>query len=133
MASPATGATTGATTGPGAGERAAHSKPRKSYIKRISDHIAYALIIYTMMLIFLVAGAINTSSMSVMPYLLLMLFIILVIPMARKLEKKWERLENSELSQSSLKTKFAIDRAKLWIGTFALPIILMVICKAVSG
>lgn len=117
----------------GRGDHDSSLKKRKSYAKRITDNIAYALIIYTLMLIFLVAGAITTNSMSVAPYLLLMLFIALVIPMARKLEKKWEMLDGSELSHSSLRKRFAIDRTKLWFGTFSLPLILMVICKALSA
>lgn len=116
-----------------AGERAARGKQAKPYAKRISDHIAYALIVYTLMLIFLVAGAIKTSSMSVFPYILLMLFIAVVIPMARKLEKKWEMLDGSELSDSSLIKRFAIDRTKLWIGTVALPLFLMAACSIISG
>ncbi len=116
-----------------AGERAASGKYEKTYAKRISDNIAYALIVYTMMLIFLVAGAIKTSSMSIFPYLLLIVFVAIVIPMARKLEKKWEMLDESELSDNSLGTRFTIDRTKLWVGTIALPLILMVVCRAVSS
>lgn len=116
-----------------ASESAAQGKQKKPYTKRISDHIAYALIVYTLMLIFLVAGAIKTSSMSVAPYLLLMLFVALVIPMARKLEKKWEMFDSSELSDNSLRKHFAMDRIKLWLGTFSLPLILMVVCKTLSA
>lgn len=116
-----------------AGERAAHGKHAKTYTKRISDNIAYALIVYTMMLIFLVAGAIKTSSMSIFPYLLLMLFVAVVIPMARKLEKKWEVLDESELSDNSLRNRYNMDRTKLWISTLSIPLILMVACSAISA
>lgn len=117
----------------GASDGGVSSKLKKTYTKRISDNIAYALIVYTMMLIFLVAGAIKTSGISILPYILLMLFVAFVIPMARKLEKKWEMLEQSELSDSSLNRRFNIDRTKLWIGAFALPLFLMGICTVISG
>ncbi len=116
-----------------ASEKGGSSQSKKTYTKRISDHIAYALIVYTMMLIFLVAGAIKTSGTSVMPYVMLMLFVAFVIPMARKLEKKWEMLDESELSDSSLNKRFTIDRTKLWLGTFALPLFLMGVCTLISG
>lgn len=121
------------TAGGHASQNRASSKPKKCYTKRISDNIAYALIVYTMMLIFLVAGAIKTDGVSIMPYILLMLFIVFVIPMARKLEKKWEMLDQSELSDSSLKRRYNIDRTKLWIGTFALPLFLTAVCTIISG
>lgn len=116
-----------------ASQNRASSKSEKTYTKRISDNIAYALIVYTMMLIFLVAGAIKTSGMSVMPYILLMLFVAFVIPMARKLEKKWEMLDQSELSESSLKRRYNIDRTKLWIGTLVFPLLLMGVCTVITG
>jgi len=119
--------------GRAADDRASAMQDRKSYAKRISDNIAYALIIYTMMLIFFVAGAIKTSSMSIFPYLLLLVFVAFVIPSARKLEKKWEMLDNSELSDSNLNKRFNIDRTKLWFGTFLLPILLMFVCKAAAS
>lgn len=117
----------------GATKRSESTKSKKSYTKRISDHIAYALIVYTMMLIFLVAGAIKTDGTSIMPYIMLMLFVIFVIPMARKLEKKWEVLDESELSISSLNRRFSLDRTKLWLGTFALPLFLMGVCTLISA
>ena len=116
-----------------ASEDRASSRAKKTYTKRISDNIAYALIVYTMMLIFLVAGAIKTSGTSIMPYILLMLFVAVVIPMARKLEKKWEMLDQSELSDSSLNRRFNIDRTKLWIGTLVFPLFLMGVCTLISG
>ncbi len=117
----------------GASQKRASSKTKKSYTKRISDNIAYALIVYTMMLIFLVAGAIKTSGTSVMPYIMLMLFVAVVIPLARKLEKKWEMLDQSELSDSSLNRRYNIDRVKLWIGTLVFPLFLMGVCTVISG
>ncbi len=120
-------------TGHAERSRAESGQYKKTYAKRISDNIAYALIVYTMMLIFLVAGAIKTSSLSVFPYLLLLLFVAVVIPMARRFEKKWEMLDASELSDNSLNTRFNLDRLKLWVGTIILPLFLTLVCKQVSG
>lgn len=116
-----------------ASQKRGSSQTKKTYAKRISDNIAYALIVYTMMLIFLVADAIKTSGTSVMPYIMLMLFVAVVIPLARKLEKKWEMLDQSELSDSSLNRRYNIDRAKLWIGTLVFPLFLMGVCTVITG
>ncbi|MEE9432893.1 MAG: hypothetical protein V3V15_01475 [Sphingorhabdus sp.] len=105
--------------------KAVHARSsRKSYTKRISDHVAVALIIYTLLLIFMVMPAMETEGMSILPLFLLVVFVALMIPFCRHIDKRWKLLEGSELSDSNLRSRFAIDRTKLWIVAIGAPVLL---------
>lgn len=111
-------------------EHAAHDRAyraRKSYAKRISDHVAVALVIYTLVLIFVTSPAMESEGTSILPYFMLVVFVAMVIPACRKMERRWEALEASDLSDGSLHTRFTKDRVKIWVGAIAIPAILAVI------
>jgi hypothetical protein len=108
-------------------EHATHSRAHKSYAKRISDHVAIALVVYTLMLIFITSPAMESSGTSILPYFMLVVFVAMVIPACRNMEHRWQALEVGELSGNSLETRFAFDRVKLWSGAIIIPIILAVL------
>jgi hypothetical protein len=100
----------------------AHAVPHKSYSKRISDHVAYALVVYTLMLIFVVTPAMESNGTSILPYFLLVVFVALLIPPYHKIEKKWQALQKADVGDSRLDTQFNVDRAKLWLSAILIPI-----------
>jgi hypothetical protein len=110
--------------------RAEHATLRiqKSYSKRMSDHVAFALVIYTLALIFLVTPRMESDGTSIFPYFLLVLLVALVIPPCRNLERRWQALQATDNGDGSLDRKFNADRAKLWIATIALPAIFALVC-----
>ena len=105
-------------------EHATHSRARKSYSKRMSDHVATALVIYTLALIFVTAPTMESKGTSILPYMMLVIFVAMVIPACRNLERRWTILEASELSDGGLETRFNIDRAKLWMTAIGVPFLL---------
>lgn len=105
----------------------------KSFARQMSDHVAMALVVYTLLLIFLVTPAIETKGLSIVPYFLLILLVAAIIPLFRRLDRRWTMLDGSELSYDSLKSRFNIDRAKLWIVAIAVPLILVSLFRAVSA
>jgi hypothetical protein len=108
-------------------DQATHGRAHKSYAKRISDHVAVALVVYTLALIFITSPAMESDGTSILPYFMLVLFVAMVIPACRKFEQRWEALDNSELGHDSLATRFTVDRAQIWIGAIAIPAILAII------
>ena len=58
---------------------------------------------------------------------MLVVFVAMVIPACRNMERRWEKLEASDLGDGSLHTRFTIDRVKLWAAALAIPIALAVI------
>ncbi len=108
-------------------------RAHKGYGKRMSDHVAFALIAYTLLLIFLVTPSIETKGTSLLPYLLLVLLVAAVIPTCRRFEHRWKVLEESELSDGGLKTRFAFDRIKLWFGAIGIPVLMMMAFRSISS
>lgn len=105
-------------------EHAKHSRVHKSYAKRMSDHIAFALVVYTLALIFVTSPTMESKGTSILPYMMLVIFVAAVIPACRNLERRWTVLEASELSDGGLETRYNIDRAKLWMTAIGVPFLL---------
>ncbi len=105
-------------------ENAAHSRAHKSYAKRISDHVAVGLVVYTLVLIFVTSPAMETEGTSIFPYFMLVAFVAMVIPACRGMERRWAKLEASDLGDGALHTRFTVDRVKLWVAALGIPLIL---------
>jgi cell division protein FtsW (lipid II flippase) len=109
-------------------EHATHSGAHKSYAKRISDHVAVALVVYTLALIFVTSPAMESKGTSILPYFMLVIFVAMVIPACRNMERRWIKLEASELGHGGLETRFTADRVKLWVAALGIPVLLAVLC-----
>jgi hypothetical protein len=107
----------------------AHNSARvresNSFGKRMSNHIAYALVLYTLLLIGLVAPQLEGKDTSILPYFLLVVLVGLAILPCRNMEYRWKKAD--AFDQSALRPAFRNDCAMLWIGAFGLPTLLMAI------
>jgi hypothetical protein len=112
---------------------AEHAKPYRSYAKRMSDHVAYALVVYTLMLIFVVTPSMESDGASILPYFILVVFVGMVIPACRGLEKRWQRLQVSELGQDNLNSRYSFDRIKLWVAAIGIPIIISFAFRGIAA
>ena len=108
-------------------EHAMHGRAHKSYAKRISDHVATGLVVYTLMLIFVTSPAMESKGTSIFPYFMLVVFVAMVIPACRKIERRWEALSATDLGDGSLESRFTTERVRLWVAAFAIPAVLAVI------
>ena len=105
--------------------------PGKSYAKRMCNHVAAALVVYTLMLIFVVSPAMEGTD-SILPYFFLVILVGVAILPLRNMEKHWQKLEKTELSDHSLASRFQTDLAKLWVGAISLPILFSLIIRGFS-
>lgn len=109
-------------------DQAAHMHSQKSSCsKRICNEVAYALVVYTLALIFITSPAIHFGDMSIMPYFVLVLLVALAIPFLRGLERKWQAYEASGIERPA--SDFTADRVKLWGFAILMPIVFMAIAK----
>ncbi len=108
-------------------QQATHARVHKSYAKRISDHVAIALVVYTLALIFITSPAMHSEGTSILPYFALVGFVAMVIPACRNMERRWQALEKGELGDFNLETRFNIDRIKLWVAALGIPVALSVL------
>jgi cell division protein FtsW (lipid II flippase) len=105
----------------------AQMRSYKSYSKRMSDHVAFALVVYTLALIFLVTPTIESSGTSIFPYFVLVLFVAVVIPPCRNMERRWQALDAAAYNGDGLKAHYVADRLKLWAAAVVIPAILAVL------
>lgn len=108
-------------------ETATHARPRRCFAKRISDHVAIALVVYTLALIFITSPAMHSEGTSILPYFALVGFVAMVIPACRNMERRWQVYEKQGSGEGSLDTRFTADRIKLWTAAIAIPILLAIL------
>ncbi|HEX7782468.1 MAG TPA: hypothetical protein VF509_06650 [Sphingobium sp.] len=89
------------------------------YARRISGHMAGALVVFALLQIFVVAKMGGS--------LVLHLGIIIAIGgfalAARGLEHRWAALENSRLPEGGLATRFRVDLLQLWGASLIAPML----------
>jgi hypothetical protein len=91
--------------------------------KRISDHIAYALLVYTGLQIFVTIAALHGTGGSLLPSLALVLLVGGIIPACRQMERRWTRLSDAEATDPARAPVFYRDRAMVWGAAIGLPFI----------
>ena len=105
------------------------SRSHMSCAKRMSTHIAYALVVYTLLLIFIVSPELETKGMAIWPYFALVGLVGAVIPLCRNIERRWQSLDAEHSGELEGRLKF--DEAKLWAGAIGIPVLLMLIFKLI--
>jgi hypothetical protein len=89
--------------------------------RKMSDHIAYALLVYTGLQIFVTMHALKAESGSVLPYLALVILVAAIIPACRGFERRWNRLSDDQAADAALMPRYRRDRAALWLMAIGLP------------
>jgi len=89
--------------------------------RRMSDNVAYALLVYTGLQIFVTMGQLNNGSGSILPYFALIRLVAAIIPGCRMFEKRWDRLSDSEAANPELRDRFRRDVIVLWVAAIGLP------------
>lgn len=92
--------------------------------RAMSDNIAYALLVYTGLQIFVTVHALKEGSASMLPYLALIVLVAAIIPACRAFERRWVALDDAEAADPALKPAFRRDQLALWALAIGLPFIL---------
>jgi hypothetical protein len=101
--------------------------------RKMSDHVAYALLVYTGLQIWVTMGALKEGLGSVLPYFALIMLVVAIIPGCRMFERRWERLSDSEAANPELADRFKRDRLLVWVGAIGLPFVVTGICKGLEA
>lgn len=100
--------------------------------RRMSDHIAYALLVYTALQIFITMGALKSNGGSILPYLALIVLVAAIIPACRRFERRWNRLTDEQAHDPALIGYYRRDRRTLWLLAIGLPFALTALFKALA-
>ena len=118
------------------GKSASASKPVVAktfdYRKRMSDNIAYALLVYTGLQIFITMGSLETKGGSLLPYFALIILVAAIIPACRSFEKRWNKLSDTQAADPQFKPWFRRDLAWLWGTAIGLPFVVTALFKGLA-
>lgn len=110
---------------PGTGARAAglsSSGVLPDWRKRMSNQVAYALLVYTALQIFLTMGALQGRHGSLLPYLALVLLVGAIIPACRGCDRRWKTLDETAAHDPAMARAYCRDRRVLWAMAIGLPL-----------
>ena len=104
----------------------------RDWRKSMSDNVAYALLIYTGLQIFVTVHALEGGSSSLLPYFALVVLVAGIIPACRRFERRWLDLSEAEAHDPSFSVAFKRDLLALWGLAIGLPFLLTALFKAIS-
>ncbi|MWV28803.1 hypothetical protein GRF63_12885 [Erythrobacter sp. GH3-10] len=99
----------------------AHAGYKLDWRRKISNHVAYGLLAYTGLHIFLTMKELKTGSGSLLPYMALVVLVAAIIPAARWFEMRWRELSDAEASDPALAPAFRREVTLLWLTAIGLP------------
>jgi hypothetical protein len=101
-----------------------HASRKLDWRRKMSDHVAYGLLAYTGLQIFVTMSALKGGHGSILPYFALIVLVAAIIPGCRLFEKRWEGLSASEAANPELRDRFRRDVLAVWLCAIGLPLAL---------
>lgn len=101
--------------------RAISDDAGRDFSQSMSDHVAYALLVYTALQIFVTVKEIAVGGASILPYLALVVLVAGIIPACRWFEKRWADLPENSVDDRSIASAFRRDIITLWALAIGLP------------
>ncbi|WP_298283944.1 hypothetical protein [Novosphingobium sp.] len=92
--------------------------------KKMSDNVAYGLLVYTGLQIFVTMHEIQGSSASILPLFVLVVLVAAIIPLFRHFERRWEHLTDEQAHNMAYKAAYRRDQIKIWAMAAILPIVI---------
>ena len=111
-------------------EQVATKVRTRDWRKAMSDHVAYGLLVYTALQIFVTIKALAEGSSGLLPYLALIVLVAGIIPVCRWFEKRWAVLDDAQAADMAYAAEFRRDTIALWATAIGLPFALTLIFKA---
>jgi hypothetical protein len=109
--------------------QALSAKAQRDWRKAMSDHVAYGLLVYTALQIFVTVKALAEGSSTALPYLALVVLVAGIIPVCRWFEKRWAVLSDADAIDPAFAGAFRRDTLTLWSLAIGLPFGLTLIFK----
>lgn len=100
--------------------------------KKMSDHVAYGLLVYTGLQIFVTMAVLKGNHTTILPYFALVMLVFAIIPACRLFEARWSDLDDAQAADPSLAGAFSRDRAIVWISAIGLPFALTALFKGIA-
>jgi len=96
--------------------------PEPDWRKRMSNQVAYALLAYTGLQIFLTMGALQGRHGSLLPYVALVLLVGAIIPACRGCDRRWRELGDGAAHDPALARPYRRECRVLWALAIGVPL-----------
>lgn len=110
-----------------------YSGQKLDWRRKISNHVAYGLLFYTGLHIFLTMKELKTGNGSLLPYMALVVLVAAIIPAARWFEMRWRELSDAQAANPALSPDFRREVVLMWAIALGLPAALTFGFKAVAS
>lgn len=102
--------------------------------KRVSDAVAYGLLVYTALQIFMTMHAIKAEEDTMLPMLGLVVLVAAIIPLYRHMERRWDRLAAALVGDDEAFSA-ALRRTQMlvWGLSVGLPLLVTGLLKALAA
>lgn len=97
--------------------------------KRMSDTVAYSLLVYTSLQIFVTLRTLEGTGGSMLPMIALVVLVAGIIPMFRHFERRWERLSDAQAANPDLRPDFRRDQLATWAVAIGVPFLLAAVFR----
>ena len=104
---------------------------KRDWRKSMSDHVAWALLVYTALQIFVTIKALSAGLSSTLPYFALVILVAAIIPACRWFEKRWTDLSDEQAADEAYAGAFRRDITGLWALAIILPLALTGLFKII--
>lgn len=112
-------------------EAASQAEKSLDWRKAMSDHVAWALLVYTALQIFLTVKAMSDGLSTILPYFALVVLVAGIIPACRWFEKRWADLSDEQAADMAYASAFRRDTVLLWGIAITLPLVLTGLFKLI--
>lgn len=102
----------------------------RDWRKGMSDTVAYSLLVYTALHIFVTVGAIQQTGAKLLAMFALVVLVFGVIPLWRRFERRWSTLSDAQAHDPAYADAYRRDQIKVWALAIGLPIGLTTLVKA---
>lgn len=92
--------------------------------RRMSDNVAYGLLVYTGLQIFVTMHEMQSDSALMLPLFVLVILVAAIIPMFHHFERRWEGLDDTQAADPAYRAAFRRDQAKVWALAALLPFVI---------
>jgi len=106
---------------------------RLDWRKRMSDTVAYALLVYTALQIVVTMHALSQNTSSMLPLFALVVLVAAIIPLFRRYERHWEGLDDWTAADPSRGAEFRRDQLAVWLFAIGLPFAVTGLFKVIVG
>lgn len=96
----------------------------RDWRKSMSDHVAWALLVYTTLNIFATVKAMSAGFSNILPYFALVVLVAAIIPACRWFEKRWTDMSDEQAADEAYAAAFRRDITGLWALAIILPLAL---------